>query len=265
MTSIDEASGAFGGNAEQARDLAGGIVSSKTVLDSLIAQTSALGFKTKAEQAQATSDRAEELTGQANNLAEALENIRAQIEALRGLLTKSTTSPGTPDPSIQGPGPTHRGERTRPSHPPDPTRRPGGHPEPVNSGSSSENQVGIRGENEAAIVLARSGYDIAQRPPPKPNGKKPDYFMEGDYWDGYTVLTNNIERVRKSIKDKVDPKDGRPQAQRIVVNLDIEHKGARTTLDKEDIEGIMRRKPLAALKELKVIADGRVHDIDLGE
>jgi hypothetical protein len=40
----------------------------------------------------------------------------------------------------------------------------------------------LKSENEVAAVLARSGYEIVRNPPRKPNGKKPDYFMEGDYW-----------------------------------------------------------------------------------
>lgn len=180
---------------------------------------------------------------------------------MRGLLASTGGGGGGSAPAR----PTRGGGSgtTRPSRSPDPNRKPGGIPEPVERGSSSENQAAIRGENDAAIVLARSGYDIVQKPPPKPNGKKPDYFMEGDYWDAYTPFTSSTERVRKSIKKKVRPKDGRVQADRIVLNLDFEHKGERTTLTPGDIEAFMKRKPLEGLIELKVIRDGRVHDIDL--
>lgn len=33
----------------------------------------------------------------------------------------------------------------------------------------------LRRENESADTLARDGYDVEQNPPPKPNGKEPDY------------------------------------------------------------------------------------------
>jgi hypothetical protein len=40
----------------------------------------------------------------------------------------------------------------------------------------------LRRENEWADVLAENGYDVEQNPPPKPNGKKPDYRIEGEYF-----------------------------------------------------------------------------------
>nr|WP_255671767.1 hypothetical protein [Glycomyces amatae] len=114
--------------------------------------------------------------------------------------------------------------------------------------------------------MSRSGYRVRQNPPPKPNGKRPDYLIEGDYWDCYTVLpgTANVERVRKSIKSKVNPKDGRPQARRIVLNLDAEGAGGRTPIGPDAVGRLMRRKPVSGLEELKIIRDGRVHDVDLG-
>lgn len=148
--------------------------------------------------------------------------------------------------------------RTQPSHPPDPDRRPGGRPTPVDPGSSSQNQGDIRSENHSATVLARAGYDIEQNPPPRANGKAPDYFMEGDYWDCYTVSTDNPERVRKSIGKKVNPKDGRVQAERIVLNLDTD-----TSLPPEVIEALLQRKPVNGLREVKVVNDGHVRDLDL--
>jgi hypothetical protein len=263
VTSIDEASGAVGGNAEQARELVTCITASKEIIESLADALAAVGVDAKASQAQAASDRAEELAGHANGLADALDSLRAQIEAMRGLLASSGGSSGGLAPSPLQPQESTR--TTRPTLSPDPGRKPGGIPEPVERGSSSENQAAIRGENDAAIVFARSGYDIVQKPPPKPNGKKPDYFMEGDYWDCYTPFTSNPERVRKSLKKKVNPDDGRVQADRIVLNLDVELKGNLTTLTPREIEGFMQRKPLEGLKELKVIRDGRIHDIDLGD
>jgi hypothetical protein len=89
--------------------------------------------------------------------------------------------------------------------------------------------------------------------------------MEGDHWDCYSVLTNNVERVRKSIKKKVSPKDGRSQAHRIVLNLDVDLQGERTAVTPNAIEQLMQRKPLADLSELKVIWKGHVHDINLGD
>ncbi|SDD03551.1 hypothetical protein [Glycomyces harbinensis] len=155
---------------------------------------------------------------------------------------------------------------TRPSLPPDPARKPAGAPTKVERGSSGITQAGIKGENDAAIVLAHSGYRVRQNPPPKPDGRRPDYAIEGDYWDCYTVLpsTGNVERVRKSIKSKVDPKNGRPQTGRIILNLDAVAAGRRTPIGPGEVERLLRRKPVSGLEELKIIRDDRVHDVDLG-
>ncbi len=40
-------------------------------------------------------------------------------------------------------------------------------------------------ENESADTFAQHGYDVEQNPPPKPNGKEPDYKIEGEYFDNY--------------------------------------------------------------------------------
>ena len=66
-----------------------GITASKEIIESLAGALAALGVDAKASQAQAASDRAEELAGHANGLADALDSLRAQIEAMRGLLTSS--------------------------------------------------------------------------------------------------------------------------------------------------------------------------------
>lgn len=180
--------------------------------------------------------------------------------------TASTSGGGGSSRSTGGPFPTPRSSpaagptHTKPSHPPDPGRRPGNEPAPR---SKPEKQGDIRSENDAAGVLARAGYEIEQNPPPKPNGKNPDYFIEGDYWDCYTVRTNNPERVRKSIKDKANPKSGNVQADRIILNFDGADTGTQTSLTPDVIEALLQRKPIAGLKEVKVIKDGHVLDLDL--
>jgi hypothetical protein len=215
VTSIDEASGAVGGNAEQARDL----------VNALAGGLSALGIEAKAGQARAASDQAEALTGQANGLADSLDALRAQIEALGGL-------PASAGGSVPSTLPLQAGgsKTTRPSMPPDPNRMPGGSLTEIGKNGD------LKSENEAAVVLARSGYEIVRNPPRKPNGKKPDYFMEGDYWIADTVSTDNPERVRKSIGKKVNPERGPVQASRIILNFDSQGPGPRTPLTPATIE-----------------------------
>jgi hypothetical protein len=252
VTSIDEASGAVGGNAEQARDLVNGLTASKEIIEDLAGGLSELGIVAKADQARAASDQAEALTSRANGLAESLDALRAQIEALSGLLASAGGSvPSTLPRQADG------SKTTRPSLPPDPNRKPGG---PLTEAGKHGD---LKSENEVAAILARNGYEIAQNPPSKTNGKRPDYFMEGDYWDCYTVSTHNPERVRKSIRDKANPRDGKVQADRVVLNFDFRGTGDGTTLTPEIIEALLQRKPIKGLKEVKVIKDGSIRDLDL--
>jgi hypothetical protein len=114
-----------------------------------------------------------------------------------------------------------------------------------------------------ATTLARRGYEIEQNPPTKPNGKNPDYRIEGHHWDCYTVRVDNVEQVRTRIKRKVNPKDGKVQAHRIVLNLDSGSTGESTSITRGEIEQLLQRKPVTGLKEVKVIKDGQVHDLNL--
>jgi hypothetical protein len=179
VSSIDEASGAVGGNAEQARELATSIMASKETIDSLAGALTSLGVETKASEANAASQAAETLTGQANGLADALDALRSQIESLRGLLASSgaaggepyLTSPKSPAPQPQSDSATVPDlplfEVTKPSLPPDLSRKPGRGPTPIPPRAKLSKQLDIQSENDAAAVLARSGYRIEQNPPPK--------------------------------------------------------------------------------------------------
>jgi hypothetical protein len=86
VSNVDEAAGSVGANADSARELASGITSSKDLLDQLAAQLAAVGVEAKSKQTRAASDRAEELAGLANGLADALDTLRSQVDALKALL-----------------------------------------------------------------------------------------------------------------------------------------------------------------------------------
>jgi hypothetical protein len=95
VSNVDEASSSVGANADSARELAGGITSSKDLLDQLAAQLAAIGVDNKTSQTRAASDRAEELAGHANALADALDSLRSQVDALKALLLTASGSTGT--------------------------------------------------------------------------------------------------------------------------------------------------------------------------
>ena len=121
MSNVDEAAGSVGANADSARELASGITASKDLLDQLAAQLAAVGVEAKSKQSRAASDRAEELAGLANGLADALDTLRSQVDALKALLAggsrggvRSRISTGSTSP-LRGPAatvePTRVGKR----------------------------------------------------------------------------------------------------------------------------------------------------------
>lgn len=87
MPSVDEASNVVGGNADQARDLSGAIVASKSAIDELAGVLGAMGLENKASATTAIGGDAEALAGQANALADALDQLRGRIESLRALIS----------------------------------------------------------------------------------------------------------------------------------------------------------------------------------
>ena len=138
------------------------------------------------------------------------------------------------------------GRFTSPSSPPDPGRTP--HGKRTDTHPTRTRDRAKRRENESADALAQHGYDVEQNPPPKPNGKEPDYKIEGEYFDCYSPETGNLDHIRSKLSGKVA--DG--QADRLVLNLDD------TPCSMDDIAGMLRRKPIAKLKEILVVKDGKV-------
>ena len=105
-----------------------------------------------------------------------------------------------------------------------------------------------RRENESAEALSQNGYDVEQNPPPKANGKEPDYKIEGEYFDCYSPETGNLDNIRVKLSEKVAD----DQADRLILNMDD------TPASMDDIAAMLRRKPIADLKEILVVKDGNV-------
>lgn len=70
-------------------------------------------------------------------------------------------------------------------------------------------------ENESATTLANNGYKVQQNPPTLPNGKNPDYIVNGEVFDNYAPSTGNVRNAARVIEGKV----AGGQADNIVVNL----------------------------------------------
>jgi hypothetical protein len=137
--------------------------------------------------------------------------------------------------------------RTLPSGVPGPDRRPTGprtaaHP-------TKPRDRGVRRENEAADTLTQLGYDVEQNPPTLANGKNPDYVIEGENFDCYAPESSNPEKIRNRLSQKLS--EG--QAERFILNM------ADTTSSLlGEVEAVLRRKPIAGLKEILVVKDGIV-------
>jgi len=139
---------------------------------------------------------------------------------------------------------------TRPRFAPDPDRRPSGRPTPLEGTTGQQNDLDQ--ENNAAKVLAQAGYDIEQNPAPRPNGKNPDYRIQGEYFDCYTPGEGSVRTIETALRKKVGKTEAKIQADRIILNLD----GASVTA--AEIRAHLERFAIRRLKEIKIIEGGRL-------
>jgi hypothetical protein len=133
----------------------------------------------------------------------------------------------------------------------EPTGVKGGKPRGERAPETGSQKRKHKRENESADTLADAGYDVDQGPHTKPNGKNPDYKIEGEYFDCLAPDTDSVDQVRKGISRKV--KSG--QTDRIILNMDD------TDLKPSDITDILRRKPKSGLKEVVGIKKGKITQI----
>jgi Contact-dependent growth inhibition CdiA C-terminal domain len=149
--------------------------------------------------------------------------------------------------------------RIKPSLKPDETRLPKGKPKEINPKDKDPNNIrGTNGENQAAEVLAKNGYDVEKLPDSVkgkvPGIKKPDFKIEGEVFDSYTPAeTTKARSVAAVLAGKLlDPKTGAKQADRFVVNL------MESNLTFEELTEQFTKYPLEGLKEILLIKDGKV-------
>jgi len=181
------------------------------------------------------------------DLAKSLARLRATITRVTELIgeirkilrrLRERPLPGTRNTTVAS--------HTKPINPPNPGGVPRGTPTPAHPTRKLDRP--LRRENESAQTLSKEGYDVEQNPPPKPNGKKPDYNIQGEHFDSYAPQTKNLDNIRDEISGKV--KEG--QADRIVLNLDDCPRTAA------EIADVLKRKPIAGLKEVLVVQGGKV-------
>jgi len=138
-------------------------------------------------------------------------------------------------------------DRTLPSRPPDPAAKPRGTPE-FPKGLDEKQTRDYQLQDEAAHTLAQNGYDVLRKPPVKPNGKNPDYQIEGRYFDCYSPRNPNPRNIWREVQNKV--KEG--QADRIVVNLD------NSSVDLSALREQFAKWPIENLREVFFIKGGKI-------
>ena len=101
-------------------------------------------------------------------------------------------------------------------------------------------------ENEAAHTLARAGFDVEQNPAPQ-NHKKPDYKINGEYFDALAPKSAKPRNVWDRIREKIEAK----QTDRIVLILD------RTPVTAEQVSVELQLDPIEDLKQIIAIQNGQ--------
>lgn len=132
---------------------------------------------------------------------------------------------------------------TQPSRSPDPNARPSGHPTKIPSNQREDIKRALELENVTAEVLAKGGYDIEHNPPPKPNGKEPDYLIEGEYFDNIAPSSDNP----RGIASKIEAKIVAEQADRFTINI------TDSNVDLAALQNQLRDYPVDGLKEVLLI------------
>jgi hypothetical protein len=137
--------------------------------------------------------------------------------------------------------------RTNPSKPQGGTPRGTKTNIPANQKDPSAIRSLVR-ENESAETLAHAGYDVDQNPPKLPNGKDPDYRIEGQVFDCYSPSGSNPRNIASEIEGKIVS----GQTERIILNLDD------SSLSLDALRKQLTDYPISGLQEIIVVKGGNV-------
>jgi Contact-dependent growth inhibition CdiA C-terminal domain len=132
-------------------------------------------------------------------------------------------------------------------HPGNQPRGPKAAPRPKDKDPA--NARALRLENEAALTLARNGYDIEQMPPRTDGSKSVDYVIEGKKFDCYAPTTLRARNIWSQI---LDEKVRNGQTDRVIIDVDSPDIHASVN----DLRRQFQENPMPGLTEAKVIAPG---------
>lgn len=127
---------------------------------------------------------------------------------------------------------------------------------PIKPNANAEEIRSLTRENESAEILANYGNKVEQNPPTLPNGKNPDYIINGEVFDSYAPKSSSVRNIWSEVKGKID--EG--QTRNVVINL------ANTPVTVESLREQFRKYPVDNLKKVIVINKaGYPFTIDLGQ
>jgi len=138
-------------------------------------------------------------------------------------------------------------DRTLPSRPPDPNAVPRGSPE-FQKGADIQQTRALQLQDEAAHSLARNGYDVLRKPPIKVNGRRPDYQVEGRYFDCYSPNNSKPRNIWAEVSRKVENE----QVDRVVINLD------NSSVEISALRKQFETWPIENLREIILLKSGNI-------
>ena len=113
----------------------------------------------------------------------------------------------------------------------------------INAADDAATIRSLSRENESATTLANNGYKVEQNPPALPNGKNPDYVINGQVFDNYAPSTGNVRNAARVIEGKVAV----GQADNVVVNL------ADSSITPSALRDQLTHYPIPGLKQVIII------------
>jgi hypothetical protein len=243
---MDDLAGAITASVEIAEQAKADVRGSMDKTDELIDALERIGIEGKAARARSVEKSLGEVHDGLSKLSDALSQIRSRVDALRGASGGGSTagSGSRPAARVAPSGPSV----SKPSQEPDPKRVPSGSSEALEG--DARKLRGLQRQNDAAVLLAQLGYEVQQSPPQRDNGTRPDFIIEGDYFDCYAPTSDSPKNVRTGIRDKVKKR----QADRIILDLND------SNLTPEALQDRLLRDPIHGLREIKIVKGGKVTD-----
>ncbi|BEP54055.1 MULTISPECIES: hemagglutinin repeat-containing protein [unclassified Variovorax] len=136
-----------------------------------------------------------------------------------------------------------------------------GQPEAPRANASAEDIRSITRQNEAAETLSERGLDVERLPNNQgaTKQKQPDLKINGELADVYSPRSGNVQSIWDVINKKSNPAEVNTfQANNVVVNL------ADSPLTASEVAQYVQRNPIGGLRNLIIVKDGRVTNLNGG-